>query len=128
MYSQPAKLIKALPLALGVLMSLFLFACTVHEQKTAENKKKVDINTPFGGIHVNTDAQAADTGLAVYPGAEPKANSEDHDGKHENANVNVQVGDFGVRVIATSYFSNDAPDKVINFYREDLKKYGKVLE
>jgi hypothetical protein len=127
MYSQAAKLTKALPLAVAVLLSLFLFSCTIHEQKSADNKKKVDINTPFGGIHVNTDAKASDTGLDVYPGAQPKERPDsNHDG--ENANVNVQVGDFGVRVIATSYVSNDPPEKIIGFYRDNLKRYGNVLE
>jgi hypothetical protein len=126
MFSQEAKFNSAFSLLL--VLSIFLFGCSIHEQKTAENKKKVDINTPFGGIHVNTDAKATDTGLAVYPGAEPKETSDDHDGNHQNANVNVQLGDFGVRVIATSYLSNDPPDKVIGFYRDDLKKYGSVLE
>lgn len=107
-----------------VLSFVFLLACSVHEQKSGENAKKVDINTPFGGIHVNTDAKAQDTGMDVYPGAQAKE-AEDHD---KNANVNVQVGDFGVHVIATSYLSNDSPDKVISFYRDGLKKYGTVLE
>ena len=126
MFSQEAKFNSAFSLAL--VLSIFLFGCSIHEQRTAENKKKVDINTPFGGIHVNTDAKATDTGLAVYPGAELKESPDDHNGDHDNANVNVQVGDFGVRVIATSYLSNDAPEKVISFYRDDLKKYGNVLE
>ncbi len=126
MLSQEAKFNSAFSLAL--VLSIFLFGCSIHEQKTAENKKKVDINTPFGGIHVNTDAKGPDTGLTVYPGAQPKESPDDHDGDHQNANVNVQVGDFGVRVIATSYVSNDAPEKVISFYRDDLKKYGSVLE
>jgi hypothetical protein len=126
MFSQEAKFNSAFSLVL--VLSMFLFACSIHEQKTAENKKKVDINTPFGGIHVNTDAKGPDTGLTVYPGAQPKESPEDHDGDHQNANVNVQVGDFGVHVVATSYFSDDSPDKVIGFYRNDLKKYGSVLE
>lgn len=123
-----AKSTRVLPFLAAVLLSLFLFSCTIHEQKTAENKKKVDIDTPFGGIHVNTDAKALDTGMAVYPGAQPKGKSDTENRDHDNANVNVQVGDFGVRVIATSYLSDDSPDKVIGFYRDDLKKYGSVLE
>jgi len=121
-----AKSTRVLPFLAAVLLSLFLFSCTIHEQKTAENKKKVDIDTPFGGIHVNTDAKAVDTGLAVYPGAQPKEPSGNRNG--ENANVNVQVGDFGVRVIASSYLSDDSPEKIISFYRDDLKKFGSVLE
>jgi len=126
MFSRGAKLSSSFALVLT--LGLFLCACSIHEQKTGDNQKKVDINTPFGGIHVNTDAKGQDTGLAVYPGAQLKDSGDGHNGDHDNANVNVQVGDFGVRVIASSYLSDDPPEKLIGFYRNDLKKYGTVLE
>ncbi|HLH08910.1 MAG TPA: hypothetical protein VKW78_16845 [Terriglobales bacterium] len=120
---------KAALVLLLLLLSFAVISCSVHEQKTSENKKKVDIETPFGGIHVNTDASAGDTGLSVYPGATKQDNSTgDEQRNQDNANVNVQVGDFGVRVIATKYLSDDPPDKIISFYRDDMKKYGSVLE
>jgi len=35
-----------------------------------DREKKVQVDTPFGGIHVNTDqTSAADLGLPAYPGA-----------------------------------------------------------
>jgi hypothetical protein len=105
---------------------LFAFtACSVHEQKQADGNKKVDIQTPFAQIHVGTDTDAKDVGLAAYPGAKPK--SENDNDKHR-ANVSIGGEDFGIHVVAASYTSDDPPERVIDFYRKDLKRYGNVLE
>lgn len=105
---------------------LFAFAaCTVHEQKQADGNKKVDIQTPFAQIHVGTDTDAKDTGLDAYPGA--KLKSDEDDDKHR-ANIHIGGEDFGLRVVAASYTSDDPPEKIIDFYRKDLKRYGNVLE
>ena len=59
-------LLAALALAAGVA------GCRIHVDKDADGKdKNVQVDTPFGGIHVNTDqTTAADLGLPVYPGAQ----------------------------------------------------------
>ena len=106
-------------------MLVALAACSVSTQKESNGEdKKVDIKTPFAEIHVGSDTGAQDAGLAVYPGAKPKQEAND---KHR---ANVQIGgeDFGLKVIAATYESDDPPQKVIDFYRKDLSKYGKVLE
>ena len=111
--------------ALAVLLSLP--ACSVNVKKGAEGEdKKVDIETPLGGIHVSTNADARDTGLAVYPGAKPKQKDSSNDSK--SANVNISGPGFGVKVVALEYVSNDPPQKLIDFYKDQLKKYGSVLE
>jgi hypothetical protein len=58
-------------LALG-LATIGLTGCRVHVEKDAKGEdKNVQVDTPFGGVHVNTDqTTAADMGLPVYPGAE----------------------------------------------------------
>jgi hypothetical protein len=33
-----------------------------------------------------------------------------------------------VKLVIAKYGSDDAPNKIVDFYREKLKKYGKVLE
>jgi hypothetical protein len=43
----------------------------VKKEKNGEDKQ-VDISTPVGGIHVSKDANVADVGLPVYPGARLK--------------------------------------------------------
>jgi hypothetical protein len=35
---------------------------------------------------------------------------------------------FEMKLLVASYTSDDAPGKILDFYRDKLKKYGKVLE
>jgi hypothetical protein len=106
---------------------LALPACSVNVKKDAQGEgKKVDIETPVGGIHVSKDADVADTGLPVYPGARKR---EDGGHGHEgSANVNLSAGVFGLRVIAVHYISDDPPEKLVSYYKDQLKKFGGVLE
>ncbi|MGC2645577.1 MAG: hypothetical protein WA261_04810 [Candidatus Sulfotelmatobacter sp.] len=102
-------------------------ACSVNVQKEANGQdKQVDIKTLLGGVHVSKQADAADVGLPVYPGAHLK--QEDSDGSDKSANVNVSGFGYGLKVVALEYESDDAPGKVLSFYREQLKKFGSVLE
>ena len=43
-------------------------------------------------------------------------------------NLGVLTDAFGIKLVVAKYDSDDAPGKVIDFYRDKLKKYGKVLE
>lgn len=103
-----------------------VLACTVSvkDHDGGENSK-VDIETPIGGIHVNEEANVRDTGLAVYPGARQKPRT---DGDSKSANVNISSGFFGVKVVAIEYESDDPPSKVLTFYRDQMKKFGSVVE
>ena len=115
--------------ALGVatLAALLLPACSINVKKEQNgDDKQVDINTLVGGIHVSKGADAADVGMAVYPGARLK--QDDSDGKDKSANVNISSFGFGLKVVALEYRSDDAPEKLIAYYKDQLKKYGKVLE
>jgi hypothetical protein len=104
-----------------------LAACSVNVKKEQNGQdKQVDIKTPLGGIHVSKGADAADLGLAIYPGARVKVKGEDGDDK--SANVNISGLGFGLKVVAIEYQSEDAPSKVLSFYRDQLKRYGQVLE
>jgi hypothetical protein len=106
---------------------LFLPACSVNVQKEANGRdKQVDIKTLLGGVQVSQQADVSDIGLTVYPGAQLK--EKDSDGSDKSANVNISGFGFGIKVVALEYESADAPAKVLSFYREQLKKYGKVLE
>lgn len=114
---------------LCVLMAVFLIStgCSINVKKNDNgDDKKVDIDTPFGGIHVNNDADVRDTGISVYPGSHPK--TKDNPDEDKNANVNISTSAFGLKVVALEYQTNDAPDKVIAYYRNELKKFGNVLE
>ena len=113
--------------AFAIVAALFLPAGSVNVKKEQDGQdKQVDINTPLGGIHVSKGANVADVGLAVYPGARLKQN--DSDGKDKSANVNISSFGFGLKVVALEYQSDDAPAKLVAYYKDELKKYGKVLE
>src|SRR6266576_193976 len=44
------------------------------------------------------------------------------------ANLSIATESFGMRLVVANYVSDDAPGKLLDFYRDKLKKYGKVLE
>jgi len=113
--------------AIIALVALFLFsACSVNVKKNEEGQdKNVDIKTPFAEIHVDKGADVRDTGLAVYAGARLK---QDTDRDQKNANVNISGFGYGVRVVAVQYESDDSPSKLVAYYKDQLKKYGSVLE
>ena len=99
--------------------------CKVHVDKDANGQeKKVQIDTPFGGIHVNTDqTTASDLGLPVYPGAVEVRG----DDQHKSADVRMGFGQWQLRVRAVSYSSHDPEDKVVAFYKKALTRYGDVI-
>jgi len=106
---------------------LALPACSVNVKKGENGQdKNVDIHTPVGDIKVDKGADARDTGLPVYPGARIRHDDNDKDSK--SANVNLSFGEYGLKVVALEYESDDKPDKIVSFYQSQLKKYGNVIE
>jgi len=127
MLAQRNKFIVAV---LAVASVLLLAACSVNVKDSDREKgeKNVDIRTPVGNIHVRNEAEVADTGLSVYPGAHRKEKSSSSDSENHAANVSISSSMFGVKVVAIEYETDDAPDKVMGYYRKELGKWGKVLE
>lgn len=114
----------------GMLMvtGLALIACAgcrIRTEKGSNGEdKSVQIDTPFGGVHVNTnDTTAADLGLPAYPGAQVVKD----DDKHGSADVHMGFGEWQLRVRAVSYSSPDPQDKVAAFYKKAMARYGDVL-
>ncbi|MDP9263097.1 MAG: hypothetical protein M3O85_02120 [Acidobacteriota bacterium] len=110
----------------GVLL-LGFSACSITTDKQGEGSKKknVDIQTPFGGLKVRTNVDPKDIGLPVYAGAR-QVPEEGHDSS--SANVTLGIPGFGLKVIAAKFESDDPPDKVLEFYRKEMKTYGSVTE
>ncbi len=75
--------------------SIGLAGCRVNVDKDASGKEKnVQVDTPFGGVHVNTNqTSAVDLGLPPYPGAEPVTD----DDKHKSADVHLGFGEWQLR-------------------------------
>ena len=116
---------------LGVLLvgSLALAGCSIQaNHEDGEHKKNVKIETPLGGLNVRTDnVEAKDTGMSVFPGAKVKE-KETGDGDEKKANVNIDTPWFGLKVVALTYESPAAQEKIWEYYKKELSKYGRVLE
>jgi len=118
---------RAATVFIAVWLVFLLSACSVNVKKNGDGEDhNVDIQTPVGGIHVSEDASARDIGLPIYPGAKQK--EKDSSGDNKNANVNISGPGFAVRVIAIEYVSTDPQQKVIEYYKDQLKKYGNVIQ
>ena len=122
---------KRIPIAnaAGLLACLALAAgmagCRIHVDKDANGEdKNVQVDTPFGGIHVNSDqTTAADLGLPAYPGAQIAAD-KDND---KSADIHMGFGEWEMRVMVVNYSSPDSQDKVEAFYKKALGRFGDVL-
>ncbi len=108
-----------------LLLAAGIAGCRVNVDKDANGQeKRVQVDTPFGGVHVNTDqTTAADLGLPVYPGA-VVARDDDQD---KSADVHMGFGDWQLRVRTVSYTTPDPRDKVVAFYKNALGRYGDVI-
>jgi len=119
-----SRLVSAL--ILGLATAVLLTACSINVKKEKNgDDKQVDIKTPMGGIHVSKDVSPEDVGIAIYPGARAKV--KDFNGENKSANVNISGFGYGLRVVALEYESDDAPAKVVDYYKDQLKRYGDVL-
>jgi hypothetical protein len=104
---------KTSGLLAGLAVLVTIGGCRVQVDKGANGEdKNVKVDTPFGGIHVNTNqTTAADLGLLVYPGAQMVSD----DDKHKSADVHLGFGEWELRVRAVSYSTGDKQDQVLAF-------------
>ena len=76
------------------------------------------------GVVFNKQATAKDVGLPVYPGAKPHK-----DEKEDSASVKMGLwgGSFGFKLSVMKMDSDDRPEKIAEFYKKALAKYGPVV-
>ena len=113
----------ALTAAFGVLLGLSAPSARA-QQDNGNQDKHLDIRSSAGDLHVGNDVNLRDIGLPIYPGARLK-----HDSDSKNsANIGIFTAAFGMKLVVIDYDSDDSPGKLIAYYRDQLKKYGRVLE
>lgn len=113
-----------LTLALATALAPMVFAAGPQKQEKNSQEKHLDIRSSFGDLHIGNDARAHETGLPLYPGARLKDDDDDNDA----VNLGLRTEAFGINLVVASYESDDADAQVVEYYREKLRKYGKVLE
>jgi hypothetical protein len=117
--------IRPAPAILAALPVILLAAaCVVVREE--EDGKTVGVSTPVGALAARTGEHAGNTGLRVYPGARLSRDSKD--GDSERATVSIATPWVGVHVNAAEYESSDSPERILNFYREEMKSFGAVTE
>jgi len=94
------------------------------QQADGGQDKHLNIESSVGDVHLGNDADARKAGLPLYPGARLRRDEENSDA----LNIGVLTQAFGLKLVVAKYDSDDAPGKVVDYYRERLKKYGKVIE
>lgn len=111
--------------AVGIAMAaLLLTGCSVRVNKDGNGEEKdVHLGVPFAHLDVHRNATVATSlGLPVYPGAVP-----DPDKDKKTVDVNLGFGAWKMQVQIAQYVSRDSSEKVSNFYRQKMAKYGVVL-
>src|SRR5271155_5461220 len=101
---------------IALLLSLSLFA-----QDSGSKNENLDVRSSVGDLHIGADADARKAGLPLYPGARLKDKGKD--GSDNKVNVGLLTEAFGIKLVVAKYESDDAPAKVVEFYRDKLKKY-----
>jgi hypothetical protein len=106
---------KSVAMLTGLILATGIAGCRIHVDKDSNGKEKnVQVDTPFGGVHVNTDQiTAADL-----------VKDKEHD---KSADVNMGFGEWTLRVRAVNYSTPDPQDKVVAFYKKSLSRYGDVI-
>src|SRR5687768_17201379 len=111
-------------LMLAACFALLPIGCglDVREDESG-GRADVEVRTPVGGVSVRTNGEIPDTGLPAYPRA--RASRDDDSG---NADVRVSLPFVDVKVAASNFEHDDAPEAILAFYRTEMRKYGDVVE
>lgn len=110
---------RASRFAIDLLLPGLALACLVPPPAFPQQEKGA-------GIIFSGDASAKDVGLPVYPGSRRhKDKDKDND---SDANFGLWGGGSGFKLVVMKMESDDSPEKVADFYRKALAKYGRVLD
>jgi hypothetical protein len=77
------------------------------------------------GITMAADADAKDIGLPLYPGSRRHV---DKDSDSPGLNFGLWGGGSGFKLAVLKMESDDSMDKIADYYKKHLSKYGKVLD
>jgi len=123
-YSCATDVLCRAAVATVFISALGLPAFAAGPQQKNDDDKHLDIRSSVGDLHVGKDADARQAGLPLYPGA--RLRPDDHD--NDRVNMGIVTEAFGLKLVVAHYESDDAPARIISYYRDKLKSYGRVLE
>lgn len=74
-------------------------------------------------LHANKAVTAREIGLPELPGATMVKNPD-----HDSVDMGFTFGETHFRLKAVEYISDRTPERVLDYYRKPLSRYGDVLE
>jgi hypothetical protein len=109
--------------AMAAVVLSALLAWPASAQDSDKSDKPLDVTSSVGDLHVGKDADAKKAGLPLYPGARPERNKD-----NDPLNLGILTESFGFKLVVAKYESDDPAEKILAYYKDKMKKYGKVLE
>jgi len=82
-------------------------------------------NEKGAGITIAGDADAKDIGLPLYPGSH---RYKDKDSDSPGVNFDLWGSGSGFKLAVLKLQSDDSLDKIADYYKKHLSKFGKVLD
>jgi hypothetical protein len=109
---------------LGVFCSVIGVTALVPAASARAGSVKGQQDQSGAGVMLSKQATAKEVGLPVYPGA--KSHKDDKD---DSAAVQMGIwgSTFGFKLAVMKMESNDTIEKIAEFYKKALAKYGNVL-
>jgi hypothetical protein len=111
---------KRLAIFFGVLSVLALMVANSANAGAAREVQDKD----GAGITFSKQATAKEVGLPVYSGAKLHRDEKDDS---PSVQMGIWGSAFGFKLAVMKLESNDAPEKIAEFYKKALAKYGTVL-
>ncbi len=103
-----------------------LALCTISLATFLSAPSRTPAQQPKGaGVTLAADPDAKDLGLPLYPGSR---RHKDKDADSPGANFGLWGGGSGFKLAVLKMESDDSPDKIANYYKKALSKYGKVFD
>jgi hypothetical protein len=116
-----ASLVKSLVFAVVILaagLSWVVPTASAQEEGKDQDKNGVVLKTPAGGFEVSGSVKAAQTGLPVYPGAKPMADTD-----KESGNLTFSLSREGkpdVHFLVAKLETPDSAEQVREYYKKKL--------
>jgi hypothetical protein len=111
------RLLGAFYAVLGVAALILAGSTRAGEARGAQDKDGA-------GVTFSKQATPKEVGVPVYPGAKPHKDEKDDS---PSVQMGLWGGSFGFKLAVMKMESNDAPEKIAEFYKKALAKYGTVL-
>lgn len=106
----------------GVLGGMALLAGSLANAGGPRAAQEQDKNS--AGIVFSKQATPKEVGLPMYPGAKPH---KEEGNDSPSVRMGIWGSTFGFKLAVMKMESNDAPEKIAEFYKKALAKYGTVL-